>query len=190
MQIIKFTIFCILVNSHENTVEKGCYVFLQESHLQNPEVWIMNLHESEDAASVYYSSTALLYLVQRAKMTMANEKWTSEVKRCKSNEKLMTKWEAKSKWNINVNISIQRPPLKRNISLINYGRWWRPSTVAWECDNNVEEMTDKVSNVGLDIAGARGAEISLSNCRRFPALALPVFVCVSKPVLSNSGVQE
>lgn len=71
--------------------------------------WSVNTESawSEDAASVYYSSTALLHLVQRVKMTTANEKWTSEVKRCKSNEKLMTKWEAKSKWNINVNISIK-----------------------------------------------------------------------------------
>lgn len=109
-------------------------------------------------------------------MTMANEKWTSEVKRHKSNEKLMTKWEAKSKWNINVNISIERQTLNRSVALINEGSAVPPVRYA--------ERLMKHRAWG---SGARGHEISLSNCRPlFPCLsACQSLSCQTQPYRNN-----
>lgn len=57
--------------------------------------------------TVYYSSAAVFTTVKRALMTMAFEKWMTQVKSYYSEElldvKFMMKRVAKSKWNVNAN---------------------------------------------------------------------------------------
>lgn len=143
--------------------------------------------------------------VEWVKMTMANEKWMSEVKRYKSNEaldeKLTTTRVAKSKWNINVNIN--EPSIHTAIKNQHLPNKLRPKRDARPLlhENAIimskksADCADKESNVRFGhFKAACGGEISLSNCRRFLSAAgvrssrvcLRVKVCPVK--LSRTGI--
>lgn len=196
-------------------LKKGCWIcelgmfFFCENHTDTSNKhWNMN---NKSAWKWRCCSSCLFFIystfisVEWVKMTMANEKWMSEVKRYKSNEaldeKLMTTRVSKSKWNINVKIN--EPSVNTAIKNQHLFNKLRPKRDARPLSHENAIITskksadcaDKESNVRLrHFKEACGGEISLSNCQHFLSAAgvrssrvcLRVKVCPVK--LSRTGI--